>query len=362
MENMVMHTLFNGVYTNKRVLVTGHTGFKGSWLVKWLQLMGAEVIGYAQKADTMPSHFELLNLDMPSVIGDITDRKKLSELFTEYKPQIVFHLAAQALVRASYKDPLETFRVNIMGTATLLEVCRESASVEAVINVTSDKAYENREWEWGYRETDTIGGHDPYSASKGCSELLTASYQNSFFKTKLLASCRAGNVIGGGDWSEDRLVPDIIKAIQKEEEVVLRNPNATRPWQHVLEPLSGYLLVGQKLLEHQKESATAWNFGPNETGNISVENVLLNIQTFYPALSYKIETDEQNPHEANLLKLDCSKAHRYLQWKSVWNTQKTFEKTALWYKKFYELGQIDTINDIKVYVKDAKKERLIWAI
>jgi len=285
--------MFNNIYKNKKVLITGHTGFKGSWLALWLKELGAEVIGYALKPPTTPSHYELLtqqptdNLNIISIEGDIRNYIKLNEIFQSYKPEIVFHLAAQPLVRYSYINPVETFETNVMGTINVFEACRNCESVRAIVNITSDKCYENKEWVWGYRESDPMGGYDPYSASKGCAELVTSAYRNSFFTPSypltdspprvLLASARAGNVIGGGDWADDRLIPDIMRATAKNESVIIRNPKATRPWQHVLEPLSGYLLLGQKLLEGRKEFAGGWNFGPDDESNITVENLIENI-------------------------------------------------------------------------------------
>ena len=286
--NIQDSTLFNGIYNNKTVLVTGHTGFKGSWLCFWLIQMGAKVIGYSLEPPTSPNHFELLNLDMVSVIGDIRDSDKLNAVFAQYQPEIVFHLAAQPLVRLSYKEPVETFETNVIGTLKVFEACRNTKSVRAIVNITSDKCYENKEWVWGYRENDPMGGYDPYSASKGCAELVTSSYRNSFFNVNeygkshnvLLASCRAGNVIGGGDWAKDRLMTDIMVAVSEGKKVVIRNPRATMPWQHVLEPLSGYLMLGQKLFEGKKEFAQAWNFGPGEQGAITVKEVVENIKKY----------------------------------------------------------------------------------
>ena len=294
--NIQDSTLFNGIYNNKTVLVTGHTGFKGSWLCFWLIQMGAKVIGYSLEPPTSPNHFELLNLDMVSVIGDIRDSDKLNAVFAQYQPEIVFHLAAQPLVRLSYKEPVETFETNVIGTLKVFEACRNTKSVRAIVNITSDKCYENKEWVWGYRENDPMGGYDPYSASKGCAELVTSSYRNSFFNVNeygkshnvLLASCRAGNVIGGGDWAKDRLMTDIMVAVSEGKKVVIRNPRATMPWQHVLEPLSGYLMLGQKLFEGKKEFAQAWNFGPGERGSITVKEVVENIKRYWDKIDYEI--------------------------------------------------------------------------
>ncbi len=350
--------IFNGIYSGKKVLITGHTGFKGSWLAFWLMQMGAEVCGYALEPPTKPNHFDLLKLDIRSEIGDIRDREKLYNVFKNFKPEIVFHLAAQPLVRLSYKEPLTTLETNIIGTANIFEACRQTSSVKAVINVTSDKCYENREWVWGYRENDPMGGYDPYSASKGCAELITTCYRNSYFNLDkykkehdlLLASCRAGNVIGGGDWADDRLIPDIMKAASKGETVIIRKPKSTRPWQHVLEPLNGYLLVGQKLLEGKKEFADAWNFGPSDSQVLSVEEVIIQMQKYWSDIKFKVEEDQNAPHEANLLKLDCSKAHTKLKWKPVWSNEQTFEKTANWYMSYYNNVALNTENNLKHFM------------
>ena len=367
MESVVMQDIFNGVYKNKSVLVTGNTGFKGSWLAFWLKQMGAEVTGYSLSAPTNPSHFELLNLDMPSVYGDIRNVKKLEDTFTQFQPEIVFHLAAQPLVRFSYENPIETYDINVMGTLKVFEACRKH-KVKAIVNITSDKCYENKEWIWGYRENDPLGGYDPYSSSKGCAELLTNSYRNSYFNNNdykkrhntLLASCRAGNVFGGGDWAKDRLMTDIVFSALKGNKVGIRNPNSTRPWQHVLEPLSGYLQIGQKLLEEDISFAEAWNFGPGDEGSITVKEVVEIIKKDWDTLDYKIITDPDQPHEANLLKLDCSKSHINLKWYSVWDNTTAFEKTVKWFRNYYKNGKIDTEENLVSYVKDAKKKNIEW--
>ncbi|MCU0857116.1 MAG: CDP-glucose 4,6-dehydratase [Pontiellaceae bacterium] len=358
-----LEVMFGGVYQGKRVLLTGHTGFKGSWLTFWLQKLGADVCGYALPAATEPSHWMLLNLDVRSELADIRDVQSLEKVFREFRPEMVFHLAAQPLVRASYRDPVETYSTNVMGTLNVLEACRKTESVRAVINVTSDKCYENREWKRGYREDDAMGGFDPYSSSKGCSELLTASYRNSFFNNEkfetthqtLLASCRAGNVIGGGDWAEDRLIPDIMRAVAAVRPVDIRNPNATRPWQHVLEPLGGYLLVGQRLLEGKPEFATGWNFGPAEEAELSVRDVVENIKRHWDRIDYRLAQVADAPYEAHLLKLDCAKARERLNWHPVWNSAATFEKTVGWYRAFYETGEILTQKDLCAYELGLKK-------
>ncbi|PRN00938.1 CDP-glucose 4,6-dehydratase [Arcobacter cryaerophilus gv. pseudocryaerophilus] len=365
-----MNNLFNNIYKNKTVLVTGHTGFKGSWLIFWLKKMGANVIGYSLNIPTQPNHINLLEIDIVSIQGDIRDENKLYETFETYKPDIVFHLAAQSLVRESYENPIETYETNVIGTLKVFEACRKN-NVKAIVNITSDKAYENKEWIWGYRENDPMGGYDPYSSSKGCADLLANSYRNSFFNLKeykkthntLLASCRAGNVIGGGDWAKDRLITDIMISVSQNKKVTIRNPKATRPWQHVLEPLSGYLHIGQKLLEEKIEFAEAWNFGPSDEGSISVKEVVENVKKYWDKIDYEITSDLKQLHEANLLKLDCSKAHTLLKWKDVWNSETTFEKTVNWYKSFYEKNEnILTSSDLENYILDAKAKKIEWAI
>ncbi len=328
-------------WQGKRILLTGHTGFKGSWLSLWLQSMGAEVIGYALTPSTNPSLFEVAKVGqgMTSIIGDIRDLPHLQKVFAEHQPEIVIHMAAQPLVRYSYIEPVETYSTNVMGTVNLLEAVRQTKNVKAVVNVTTDKCYENREWVWGYRESEAMGGYDPYSSSKGCSELVTAAYRNSYFHTEkylmhgvALASGRAGNVIGGGDWAEDRLIPDMIRAITNGQSVSIRNPHSIRPWQHVLEPLSGYLLLAQKLYEEGPSFAEAWNFGPNEDDAKPVHWILDNLtKTWGEGASWKIDGAD-HPHEAHYLKLDCSKAKSRLHWKARWSLAKAIDQICVWHK------------------------------
>jgi CDP-glucose 4,6-dehydratase len=349
-----------GFWGNRRVFVTGHTGFKGSWLSLWLKRLGADVAGYSLGAPSEPNHFQLLDLKMPSIEGDIRDRETLRPALEEHKPEIIFHLAAQALVRRSYRDPLETFSTNIMGTAHLFEACRHVPSVRALVNITSDKCYENREWLWGYRENERLGGHDPYSASKACAELITASYRNSFFNLNdfgkthnvLVASARAGNVIGGGDWAEDRLIPDIIRAASARERVLLRNPYATRPWQHVLDPLRGYLLLGEKLLQGRKDFAGPWNFGPNEEARATVEDMVLKARERWPAIEYVPQAQPGAVHEAASLHLDTSKARTLLGWRPLWDLSATVSRTIEWYRAFYEEGKVNTEGDLEQCIEE----------
>jgi len=364
-----MDNLFNGIYKDTKVLVTGNTGFKGSWLTFWLKNLGAEVVGYSLKPTTKPNHFELLNIEYPTIIGDIRDVMTLDDAFTRYQPEIVFHLAAQPLVRQSYENPLETYDINVMGTLKIFEACRNH-TVKAIVNITSDKCYENQEWVWGYRENDPMGGYDPYSSSKGCVELLTNSYRNSYFNLQgykkshntLLASCRAGNVIGGGDWGRDRLIPDIVISAIQGKKVRIRNPSSTRPWQHVLEPLSGYLHIGQKLLEGKIDFAEGWNFGPSDDISNTVKEIIWSMMDEWHSIDYEINQDPNQLHEASLLKLDCSKAHIKLKWNNVWDTKTGLKKTAKWYMDFYEKKKIDTKEDLESYVCDARQKKIEWAL
>ncbi len=349
--------------------MTGHTGFKGSWLAFWLVQLGSKISGYSLLPPTEPNHFDLLDLNIVSTIGDVRDAEKVKQLFNEQQPEIVFHLAAQPIVRLSYKDPVATFSTNLMGTINVLEAARECRSVRAIVIVTSDKCYDNKEWIWGYRENDSIGGYDPYSASKGCAELITSCWRNSFFNpadygrthNTLLASVRAGNVIGGGDWAQDRLIPDMMRAVSNSETVNIRNPRATRPWQHVLEPLSGYLLLGQKLLEGRKEFADAWNFGPSEDGNVTVVEIVDQVKAVWPKIDYEIQKSPDQPNEAGLLRLDCSKARTKLQWSPVWDVKTAIAKTTQWYRAFHESADVRSFEDLHGYISDAKNKQIFWA-
>ncbi|HXX80149.1 MAG TPA: CDP-glucose 4,6-dehydratase, partial [Thermodesulfovibrionales bacterium] len=316
-------TLFKDTYRGRRVLITGHTGFKGSWLAFWLQELGASVTGVALHPATSPNHWDLLDIGIADHRFDIRESTSLVRLFADSRPEIVFHLAAQSLVRRSYQNPLETWSTNVMGTANLLEACRQTDGIRAVVIVTTDKVYENKEWKWGYREIDPLGGHDPYSASKAATELLVSSFRNAFFhaaNAPLLASARAGNVIGGGDWAEDRLIADVVRAITNHSPLGVRSPLATRPWQHVLECLSGYLLLGQFLLDGRREYADAWNFGPGPDDNRTVNEVLNIFKTHWPKLTWHAAAGPQS-RETNLLYLDSAKARASLGWRPVWTLQ-----------------------------------------
>lgn len=329
-------------WRNKKVFLTGHTGFKGGWLSLWLSSMGAKVTGYALAPNTTPNLFGVLGIDgliEKSLIGDIRDLVALQKAMSEAKPDVVIHMAAQPLVRYSYANPVETYATNVMGTVHVLESIRQTPSVRATVVVTTDKCYENKEWAWGYRENEPMGGYDPYSNSKGCAELVTSAYRQSFFSSasagNKIASARAGNVIGGGDWSVDRLVPDAIKAFEANLPLMIRNPLATRPWQHVLEPLAGYLVLTQALYEENGgKFASGWNFGPSDGDNRSVQEVVeLLISEWGQSAHWEKEGAEQL-HEAHLLKLDCSKARQQLGWIPRWNLEVATQKIVQWQKAY----------------------------
>ncbi len=322
-------------WQGRRVLVTGHTGFKGGWLSLWLDQLGAEVTGYALPAPTDPSFFDQTGLAerIRHVEGDVRDLEHLNEVVRTVQPEVVFHLAAQPLVRYSYDHPVETYATNVMGTVHLLEACRSIDSVRAIVCVTSDKCYENREWVWPYRESDPMGGHDPYSSSKGAAELVISAYRRSFFESGArLASVRAGNVIGGGDWAADRLVPDIIRALLAGERPLIRAPQSVRPWQHVLEALGGYLLIAQRLLEGRDEVATAWNFGPADEDTQPVGWIVEKMLSAWGAQGWDRPSGPQ-PHEAQLLKLDCSKARSELGWRPALKLEQALEWVIDWHKR-----------------------------
>ena len=360
--------MFGSVYKNCRVLVTGQTGFKGSYLAFWLQKLGAKVCGVGLEMDYSPTHLELLNLDIESHIIDIRDAQLLEKVFNDFKPEIVFHLAAQPLVRLSYLKPVETFSTNLMGTINVLEACRNCKTVKAIVAISSDKCYENIEQLKGYTEDDPMGGSDPYSASKGAMELILQSYRRSFFNPVLygkgvnclLASGRAGNVIGGGDWAQDRLVCDMMKAASKGEKSFIRNPHSVRPFQHVLEPLSGYLQLGQKLLEGKSEFSSGWNFGPKEDKAVTVLAAANAMAAVWDKVKFDVATTQNGPHEANLLTLDCTKAYQKMQWEGVWSSLDAFKYTTLWYRKYYEENIVNTANDLDEYIACAIKKGLSW--
>ena len=354
--------VFRNIYQGKKVLVTGHTGFKGSWLSLWLTELGANVVGLSLSPETNHSHWDLLNLKIDDFRCDIRDAGAVQKLIINSAPDIVFHLAAQPLVRRSYLEPLATWSTNIMGTANVLEACRHTTSVKAIIVITSDKCYENYELNRGYNEEDRLGGYDPYSASKAGSELVAASYRRSFFGTEsgvLVATGRAGNVIGGGDWSEDRLIPDLIRAIREKKSLGIRSPNATRPWQHVLECLSGYLVLGQRLLMGDREIADAWNFGPEPKDNRTVSEILHDLNIAWKDIKWH-NINGPKPHEASLLYLNSDKAKNILNWQPVWDLNRTIAITADWYKHWLQTGNIITRQQLTSYLADACHAKIQW--
>jgi len=362
MESLVLNGLFGGAYSGCKVLLTGHTGFKGSWLSLWLTTLGARVTGLALAPDTKPSHWSLLVLDkVEDLRVDLRDASAVVRAMERTQPEIVFHLAAQPLVRRSYQEPEATFETNVMGLVHLLQAVRDCPSVRAVINVTTDKVYLDAITA-GYREDDPLGGHDPYSTSKACAELVSACYRKSYFSSTARtrsATARAGNVIGGGDWSEDRLVPDIVRAASTGSVLKIRNPDAVRPWQHVLEPLSGYLRLGQCLLAGEAVEG-AWNFGPSVDATLPVRALVARMQAAWPGLGCEVEPGP-HPHEADILRLDCSKAERMLGWCPVWNADTTLQRTSRWYQMFYDHGTVLSTDDLKDYVAAARTGGLSWA-
>ena len=360
---------FQNIYRGKKVLITGHTGFKGSWMAIWLKELGAEVYGYALAPQSEMDNFVICKLtnEINHKEGDVRDGSSLKTYFQEVQPDFAFHLAAQPLVLLSYQDPVGTFDTNLMGTVNFWEAVRATSSVKAAVNVTTDKCYDNKEWVWGYRENDPMGGKDPYSASKGCSEIITNSYLESFFKdegTCNIASARAGNVIGGGDWALDRIVPDYFRAVKEGRKLEIRNPYATRPWQHVLEPLSGYLNLGAELYSKGKSFSGGWNFGPEDMSNYSVKELIDEMLKLDSDGGYIIPEETSKLHEAVLLKLDISKASNYLKWKPALGFKETVSFTLNGYKddlnsevNIYS-SRVDQIND---YVQSAKLNQILWA-
>jgi CDP-glucose 4,6-dehydratase len=335
-------------FSGKRVFVTGHTGFKGTWLTFLLKELGADVMGFALPPEPGPSHFELLGMqtNIKHVVGDIRDASALNAALQLFQPEYVFHLAAQALVKRSYNDPIATFGSNVMGSVHLLDAVRQCDSVRSLVYITSDKCYENVEWVWGYRENDLLGGHDPYSASKAAAEIVFSAYARSYFASRPelgAATARAGNVIGGGDWAADRIIPDCIRAIESGQLIQLRNPQATRPWQHVLEPLAGYLLLATQLRNQPEKYAGSWNFGPSTSEVRTVLEVANVITQHLGRGRIEIVGSQQHHHEARLLQLNCDKAHQLLGWRPRWHVEKTLAATSLWYKTIMEGGEAEAI-------------------
>jgi CDP-glucose 4,6-dehydratase len=356
MKKMIEQEFWQG----KRVFLTGHTGFKGSWISLWLSSLGAKVKGYSLPPPTTPSLFEEAKIELvvDSQIGDIRDFQTLKKSIVDFNPDILIHMAAQPLVRYSYDAPVETYETNVIGTVNVFEAARACKSLRAIINITTDKCYENDGRSIGYRESDAMGGYDPYSSSKGCAELVTSAYRRSFLQEQGigLASVRAGNVIGGGDWAEDRLIPDILKSFEKNELVVIRNPKATRPWQHVLEPLSGYLILAERLYNNQDDYAEGWNFGPNEQDVKPVEWILDKMIEKWPDANWKLDKNS-NPYEASFLQLDISKAKSKLGWEPVWKLSHTLGKIVEWHKAWTNKEDIRLIclKEIQEYTKDMKR-------
>jgi CDP-glucose 4,6-dehydratase len=369
-----MNKIFSDIYKNKKILITGNTGFKGAWLTEWLIILGADVYGFSDRIPTTPSLYESIGISnrIKQYWGDLSDSEKVSACFFEVQPDIIFHLGAQALVKQSYADPIETFRTNTMGTVHVLDAFRKLTNKCILVDVTSDKCYENVEWTWGYRENDRVGGKDPYSASKGAAELVFHSFFHSFLikqPDKRVVSVRAGNVIGGGDWAADRIVPDCIKAWAKGERVHIRSPYATRPWQHVLEPLSGYLTIGEKLFKDAKYNGESYNFGPSSNQNKSVLELLNSIASYW---NPNVKTDElftiqeqSDFHEAGLLKLICDKALHHLGWQPTLAYNETTRFTGEWYKIFYENTSPEIVKEfthkqIKEYTTIAIQKQIEW--
>jgi CDP-glucose 4,6-dehydratase len=340
-------------FKGRRVFITGHTGFKGSWLAFMLYEAGADVMGFALPPSTAINHFDLIKLDQKvrHIVGDIRDAALLTKILNEFQPEFVFHLAAQALVRPSYDDPVATFSTNVQGSVNLLEAVRKCESVRSLVYITSDKCYENVEWIWGYRESDQLGGRDPYSASKAAAEIVFSSYARSFFEQRPnlgAASARAGNVIGGGDWAIDRIVPDCVRAIQSDMPILLRNPEATRPWQHVLEPLAGYLLLSARLYEEPKNWGGSWNFGPSTNEVRTVKNVAEVIVSYIGKGRVEVVGSQMQVHEARLLQLNCDKANQLLGWQSRWQVHQTLEATATWYKAIMNGAEAEMITKSQI--------------
>ena len=372
-----MNPILTSCFQGRSILITGHTGFKGGWLATWLKLLGGRVVGFAlPPAPGQPNLCEAAKVEqnMASIIGDVRDYDALLSTFKAHEPEIVFHLAAQPIVRQSYRQPVETYTTNTLGTVHLLEAVRQTPSVRVVVIVTSDKCYENREWLYAYRENDPLGGHDPYSASKAAAELVVSSYRHAFFSPERfeqhgvsLASVRAGNVVGGGDWAEDRIIPDCMRALAAGERIGVRTPDAIRPWQHVLEPLAGYLWLAARMWQAPLRYAGAWNFGPNPDGHITVRDLVNGIIEAWGSGAWQDLSERQADasHEADLLKLDCTKAVSLLGWRSVLSMSKCIYKTISWYRNYYFEPSCDayefTIKQIEDYVYEARQSGVLWA-
>jgi CDP-glucose 4,6-dehydratase len=345
----------SGFWQSRRVLITGHTGFKGSWLSLWLQCLGADVVGYALDPPTEPNLFKTAKVaeGMSSIAGDVLDRSALKSVIEKHQPEVVFHLAAQSLVRESYKNPVETFSTNVMGLVHLLEAVRTTDGVRAVVCVTSDKCYQNREWVWGYREDEPVGGYDPYSSSKGCSELVAAAYRNSFFNEReysqhevAVATARAGNVIGGGDWAKDRLLPDLIRSVSRGEDIILRNPHAIRPWQHVLDPLAGYLMLAESLFKHGPRFSEAWNFAPAESHTVT--QVVGQLLSLWGSQVSARHDQSRQPHEDPYMILDSTKARVKLDWKPLLDLRASLSWIVEWVKRFQAGADMRSVTESQI--------------
>lgn len=347
MEGVGVVMNINDFYKGKRVFLTGHNGFKGSWMCKVLKMMGAEVCGFSLEPNTVPSLFEVANLadNMVNIIGDIRNLEKLKKAVYDFQPEILIHMAAQPIVRESYKNPVYTYETNVIGTVNVLEAVRECKSIKSFLNVTTDKVYKNNEWEWGYREIDALDGYDPYSNSKSCSELVTSSYKKSFFsdsESTAISTARAGNVIGGGDFSVDRIIPDCVRAMQNCEEIIVRNPYSTRPYEHVLEPIIAYLIISQKQYENKEKYAGNYNVGPNDSDCVTTGDLVnMFCEAWGENASWKCEMEKNAPHEANFLKLDHSKITSILGWKPRWTVKEAIEKTVEWSKAYINRDNIE---------------------
>ena len=351
---------FGDIYNGKKVFITGNTGFKGTWITLWLEMLGAEVIGYSHRPITTPNHYNLLSQNIKQYINDVRDETSLKKAIEDTRPDLVIHMAAQPFVKLSYKEPVETFSTNVMGTCNVLDICKDVKTLKGVIVVTSDKCYDNIGIEKAYKEDDRMGGADPYSASKGCAELIVSSFRKSFFNSNdkpQLASVRAGNVIGGGDWGLDRLIPDIVNST---ETTIIRSPDATRPWQHVLDCLSGYLLVGQKIFD-SKGYGRGWNFGPSYDKAITVKEIAEKMKNVWNKIDFKIDECQQKVPEAKFLGLDSTLAKKDLLWEPIWDIQKSIEKTVEWYRNFHETKSIITHKQIEEYCSLAEEKECVWA-
>lgn len=356
LENMVISDSF---WAGKKILITGHTGFKGGWISLWLNMLGADVAGYSLEPPTEPSLYENLNLNgvlSLDILGDITDLKKLNSALVDFRPEIIIHMAAQSLVKKSYEAPILTYNTNVMGTVCVLEAAKKVSSVKTILNITTDKCYENKEWIWPYRENEALGGYDPYSSSKACSEIISSAYRDSFLRDIGigLATARSGNVIGGGDWAANRIVPDTMRAFMNGEALTVRNPDAVRPWQHVLEPIYGYILLCQKLYQEPDKYADSWNFGPDNSEDKPVSQLAdFMVKEWGAGATWELDQNA-HPHEAQQLRLDSSKAKKYLNWSQTWSIEKALKETVRWYKAWFNNENVRNVSlmQIEKYISE----------